>query len=88
MDAVRLSQPDHTGDHGRMTLGKNRQTPVTFSTAEVNAIKTAVAVSPPGQIPCPRCETLLSFDRDLEGGTALRCSECKRTCIVRRDLRD
>jgi hypothetical protein len=67
---------------------KNRQTPVTFNTSEVEAIKTYVALSEPGKIPCPRCETILTFDRDLEGGTALRCSKCKRTCIVRRDLRD
>lgn len=67
---------------------KNRPTPVTFNTAEVEAIKTSVAIAEPGKIPCPRCNTLLTFDRDLVGGTALRCSECKRTCIVRRDLRD
>lgn len=72
-----------------MTIrAKNRPTPVTFTTAEVEAIKLSVATSEPGKIPCPRCKILLQLDRDLVGGTALRCTQCRRTCIVRRDMRD
>lgn len=66
---------------------RDRDTPVTFSREESESIRQMIVASG-ADVTCPRCSTTLESEAVAGGGSIasvweLKCSECRRTMIVR-----